>query len=183
MPASSTGPSSGPAALAFRDVGRRRRIPDLMVHVPDGSTKMNLMIQLTDDVRDRLASALADRCPVVAASVDDQGQPHLSFYGTTQVYGPSQLAIWVRDPASSFLQRLAKNPRVCFLYRNAAERVMYQFQGRGRPVPEEDVRQEVFDHSPEVEQAMDPGRRGVAVLIDLDHVKGRVEGEAVEMHG
>jgi predicted pyridoxine 5'-phosphate oxidase superfamily flavin-nucleotide-binding protein len=139
------------------------------------------MIQLTDDMRDRLSSALADKSPVVAATVDADGQPHLSFYGTTQVYGPEQLAIWVRDPASAFLQRIAGNPRVAFMYRNAADRVMYQFHGRGRPVADADVRQRVFDNSPEVEQGLDPDRRGVAVLIDVDQVKGRFKGEAVEM--
>jgi predicted pyridoxine 5'-phosphate oxidase superfamily flavin-nucleotide-binding protein len=143
---------------------------------------MKGMIHLTDDVRERLASALADQCPVVAASVDADGQPHLSFYGTTQVYGPGQLAIWVRDPASSFLQRIATNPRVAFMYRNPAERVMYQFHGQGRPVPDEYVRRQVFDQSPAVERGMDPDLRGVAVLIELDYVKGRVKGEPVEMH-
>ena len=143
---------------------------------------MSLVIELTDDLQERLASALADRCPVVAASVDADGQPHLSFYGTTQVYGPGQLAIWVRDPSSSFLQRIAGNPRVALMYRNADERVMYEFQGQGRPVPDEEVRRRVFDQSPEVERGLDPDRRGVAVLIDVDHVKGRVKGEAVEMH-
>jgi predicted pyridoxine 5'-phosphate oxidase superfamily flavin-nucleotide-binding protein len=100
---------------------------------------MSVMIELTDDMRERLASALADGCPAVAASVNGDGQPHLSFYGATQVYGPGQLPIWVRDPASSFVQRLAGNPRVAFLYRNPAERVMYQFRGQGRPVSGEDV--------------------------------------------
>src|ERR1700738_3938778 len=117
---------------------------------------MNAMIELTDDLRARLASAMADGCPVVAASVDADGQPHLAFYGTTQVYGPEQLAIWVHDPASSLLQRLAPNPRVAFIYWNAAERVMYQFHGQGRLVADEDVRRRVFDQSPERERAVDP---------------------------
>src|SRR5271165_5000576 len=108
------------------------------------------MIRLTDDMRDRLAGALSDGCPVVAASVDTNGQSHLSFYGTTQVYGPDQLAIWVRNPAASFLRRIAGNPKVALLYRNGAERVMYQFHGLGRPVDDEDVRQRVFEQSPEV---------------------------------
>jgi predicted pyridoxine 5'-phosphate oxidase superfamily flavin-nucleotide-binding protein len=139
------------------------------------------MIQLTDDMRDRLSSALVDKSPVVAASVDADGQPHLAFYGTSQVYGPDQLAVWVRDPGSSFLRRIAGNPRVAFMYRNAADRVMYQFHGRARPVADEDVRRRVFDNSPEVERGLDPDRRGVAVLIDVDQVKGRFKGEAVEM--
>jgi len=139
------------------------------------------MIQLTDDMRDRLASALADGCPVVAASVDADGQPHLSFFGTTQVYGPDQLAIWVRDPAAAFLHRIAGHPRVAFLYRNGAERVMYQFHGVGRPVADEDVRRRVYERSTEVERSLDPDRRGVAVLIDVDRVRGRLRGEPVEM--
>jgi predicted pyridoxine 5'-phosphate oxidase superfamily flavin-nucleotide-binding protein len=143
---------------------------------------MSVMIELTDDMRERLASALDDRSPVVAASVDADGQPHLSFYGTTQVYGPGQLAIWVRSPDSSFLQRIAANPRVAFMYRNGAERVMYQFHGRARPEPDEAVRQRVFDQSPEVERGLDPDRRGVAVLIDVDQVNGRLKGEAIAMH-
>jgi predicted pyridoxine 5'-phosphate oxidase superfamily flavin-nucleotide-binding protein len=140
------------------------------------------MIELTDDIRDRLASALADGSPVVAASVDADGQPHLSFYGTTQVYGTDQLAIWARDPASSFLRRIATNPRVALLYRNATQRVMYQFHGRAKPVSDESVRRQVFDHSPEVERGMDPEGRGTAVLIDVDQVTGRVRGEPLEMH-
>ena len=139
------------------------------------------MIRLTDDIRDRLAAALSDGCPVVAASVDANGQAHLSFYGTTQVYGPDQLAIWVRNPAASFLRRIAGNPKVALLYRNSAERVMYQFHGLGRPVDDEDVRQRVFEQSPEVERSLDPDRGGVAVLIDVDQVRGRLRGEAVEM--
>jgi Pyridoxamine 5'-phosphate oxidase len=139
------------------------------------------VIHLGDEIRDRLASALADGCPVVAASVDGDGQPHISFFGTTQVYGPDQLALWVRNPDAPFLQRLAGNDRLAFLYRNGAERVMYQFHGRGRPVDDEDVRVRVYDLSPAVERSMDPDRLGVAVLVDLDEVRGRQQREAFEM--
>jgi Pyridoxamine 5'-phosphate oxidase len=139
------------------------------------------MIQLGNEILDRLARALEDGCPVVAASVDRDGQPHLSFFGTTQVYAADQLAIWVRNPDAPFLQRLAGNPRVAFLYRNPADRVMYQFHGRGKPVDDADVRTRVYDQSPEVERTMDPDRRGVAVLIDIDNVRGRRQGETVEM--
>jgi hypothetical protein len=43
------------------------------------------------------------------------------------------------------------------------------------------LRRQVFDHSPEIERSMDPDRRGVAVLIDVDKVKGRSRGEPIEM--
>src|SRR6185369_7922081 len=50
------------------------------------------------------------------------GQPHLSFFGTTQVLTTDQLALWARNPATGFLQRIAANPKVALLYRNSAER-------------------------------------------------------------
>jgi Pyridoxamine 5'-phosphate oxidase len=142
---------------------------------------MTDVIHLGDEIRDRLARALEDGCPVIAASVDGDGRPHLSFFGTTQVYGPDQLALWVRNPDAPFLQRLAANDQVAFLYRNGADRVMYQFHGRGRPAGDEDVRVRVYEQSPEVERSMDRDRRGVAVLVDLDEVRGRQQGEAFEM--
>jgi Pyridoxamine 5'-phosphate oxidase len=142
---------------------------------------MTGVIHLNDEIGNRLSRALADGCPVIAASVDGDGRPHLSFFGTTQVYGPDQLALWVRNADAPFLQRLAGNDSLAFLYRNGTERVMYQFHGRGRPVDDEDVRARVYEQSPEVERSMDPDRRGVAVLVDLEQVRGRQQGEAFEM--
>jgi Pyridoxamine 5'-phosphate oxidase len=139
------------------------------------------MIQLGDDIRDRLARALEEGCPVLVASVDGDGQPHLSFFGTAQVYSPDQLALWVRNPDAPFLQRLAGNSRTAFVYRNGADRTMYQFHGRGKPDDDPDVRARVYEQSPEVERNMDPERRGVAVLIDVDNVRGRRQGQTVEM--
>jgi Pyridoxamine 5'-phosphate oxidase len=139
------------------------------------------MIQLGDDIRDRLARALEDGCPVLVASVDGDGQPHLSFFGTAQVYSPDQLALWVRNPDAPFLQRLAGNSRTAFVYRNGADRTMYQLHGRGKPDDGPDVRARVYEQSPEVERNMDPERRGVAVLIDVDNVRGRLQGQTIEM--
>ena len=138
------------------------------------------MVHLTEDVAERLAHALMDGHPVVAASVDAEGQPHLSYFGTTQVYSEDQLAIWVRDSAGGFLQRIATNPKVAFLYRHQRERVMYQFFGRARPVEDENARSTIFENSPEVERSLDPDRAGVAVVIDVDRVKGRVQGKPFE---
>ncbi len=39
------------------------------------------MIQLTDDMRQRLANALADGCPVIAASVEFTKEPSEEFWG------------------------------------------------------------------------------------------------------
>src|SRR5438105_12306671 len=134
-------------------------------------------------MRDRLESALTDGCPAVISTVDDDGQPHLSFYGTTQVLSSDQLALWVRNPSGGLLTRIVDHPRVALLYRNAPDRVNYQFHGRARTETDEAVRTQVFDNSPEIERSLDPDRKGVAVVIDVDRVQGRAYGDVIEMTG
>src|ERR1700730_18687637 len=56
------------------------------------------VIQLDDDIRAAINGAFAARNFVVLGYVGDEGAPHLSFRGSTQVFGPDQLAIWVRNP-------------------------------------------------------------------------------------
>ena len=96
------------------------------------------MIVLTGEMRLAVDNALDDGCPVISSSVDGDGQPSLSFYGSTQVHGDDQLAIWVRNPAGAILRRIAANPHVAFLYRNPDQRQMWQFHGRARVVEDQD---------------------------------------------
>jgi len=130
-------------------------------------------IELTDEMRQRLANALTDSCPVVAASVDADGLPTLAFYGSTQVLSTDQLAIWVRDPNAGLLRRIATNPNMAFLYRNGPDRVFWRFQGRARVEHDPTVATVVFEHSPEPERNLDPDRLGTAVVVDIDRVAGR----------
>ena len=131
------------------------------------------MIELTEEMRTRLASALTDGCPVIAASVDANGQPKLAFYGSTHVHDADHLALWARNPASGLFDRIAANPRMSFLYRHPADRVRWLFEGRASVVTDEAIANAVFDAIPPFEQAMDAERRGRAVVIELDLVTGR----------
>lgn len=131
------------------------------------------VIELTEEMRTRLATALADGYPVVAASVEADGQPKLSFFGSTHVHRSDQLAIWVRNPDSGTLRRIRSNPRMSFLYRNPADRVRWIFEGRARPIDDAAERDEIYGAIPEFEAAMDADRKGVAVVIDVDLVTGR----------
>ena len=131
------------------------------------------MIALTDEMRARLASALADGHPVIAATVDESGQPKLSYFGSTHVHSDDQLAIWVRDPEGGTLRRLRSNPRMTFLYRHPIDRVRWIFEGRARPLEQGEERDRVYAETPEFERMMDADRRGVAVVVDLDAVTGR----------
>jgi predicted pyridoxine 5'-phosphate oxidase superfamily flavin-nucleotide-binding protein len=130
------------------------------------------VIELTDEFRDRLSTAMMDGYPVVVASVDTEGYPHLSFYGTTQVLDHDHLALWARH-LEGLPTRILDNPRVSLVYRNSAERVTWFFDGTARRDDDPAVRDRVFDASPELERAQDPDREGVAVVIELDRVRGR----------
>jgi hypothetical protein len=131
------------------------------------------MIELTDEMRERLANALTDGCPIVAGSVEPDGSPKLSFYGSCQVFSKDQLAIWHRDPDSGLIPRLETNNRMAFIYRHPTDRVSWQFFGRGRVVSDADVRDRVYEAMPQIEKLLDKDRNGQAVIIDLDRVTGQ----------
>ena len=111
--------------------------------------------------------------PVIAASVEADGQPTIAFYGTAQVFSADQLAIWVKNPEAGLLRRLPGSPRMAFLYRNPQRRIGWQFHGRARVVDDPEVRDTVFTNAPELERQQDPERHGKAVVIDIDRVIAR----------
>lgn len=131
------------------------------------------MIELTDEMRTRLANALTDGHPVVVATVAGDGQPKLSYYGSTHVHSADQLAIWVRNPEGGTLQRIGTNPRMTLLYRDPVAKVRWVFEGRARRVDDAAERDRIYDETPEFERAMDAEKKGVAVVVDLDVVTGR----------
>lgn len=138
-------------------------------------------IELNDTIREAVDHALEQGKPVVVAYVDPEGQPRLSFRGSTQVYSPTQLAIWVRNPEGGLQRALAANPRLTLLYRSADPRMMFNFQGRGHLEQSDDVRKKVYESSPQSEQNADRDRKGLALIIDLDRVNGFAPGGAVNM--
>ena len=69
-------------------------------------------VELNDTIKEALDNALTAGKPAVVAYVDENGQPKLSFRGSTQVYSPTQLAIWVRNPEGGLQKSLAANPRI-----------------------------------------------------------------------
>ncbi len=131
------------------------------------------MIELPVEFRERLSTAMMDGFPVVLASVDDDAVPHLSFYGTTQMFDRDHLALWARDPEGGLATRILANPRVALVYRNSPERVTWLFDGIARRDDDATVRDQVFDASPEFERNQDPDRNGIAIVIELTRVRGR----------
>ena len=48
------------------------------------------MISISQDLHQRLDSALNDGKTLTAAYVDTRGKPHISFYGSTHVHEPDK---------------------------------------------------------------------------------------------
>jgi hypothetical protein len=138
-------------------------------------------VEFNDTLREAINGALAHSTPLVVAYVDTDGQPKLSFRGSTQVYGDNQLAIWVRNPEGGLQRALAANPRLTLLYRSTEPRMMVNIQGRGHLDSSDAVRKTVYESSPQSEQNADKDRKGLALVIDVDRATGFAPGGAINM--
>ena len=135
-------------------------------------------IALTGEIAERINNALENRKPLTVSYVGLDNRPHMSLRGSTHVYRADQLAIWVRHSEGGIVEAISANPAVGLLYRDADSRTTYVVSGRAHVAGDESTRRAVFDASPKVEQDHDPERLGVAVLIDVDEVKGGTVGGA-----
>ncbi len=138
-------------------------------------------LKLTDEMKAAINGALLNGTPIIVAYVDEDGQPSLSFRGSTQVWSDDQLAIWVRNPEGGLLRSLEKNPRMTLLYRNPETRMMLQLRGRGRVENTPEVRSAVYENAPEPERNADRAQNGIPLIIDLDRVDGFVPGSRIQM--
>lgn len=137
-------------------------------------------LELTDEIKQAVNNAYDNRTPMVVVYVDEDGQPSMSMRGTVSAWSDTQLAFWART-TSNLPSALAARPRVTLWYRDPATRTTLQFRGTAKVDGDESFRNAVFDASPANEQAADPERKGVAVLVDLDRVDGRTPAGPVAM--
>jgi len=106
------------------------------------------------------------------AYVDDDGAPSQSFRGSAQVLDATTLAIWSRKQSGGLVDAIASRPQVSllFLEPDGPGPRMLSFRGRARVDRSAD--DTVYAAMIEGERAQDPERGGVAVLIDVDEVRG-----------
>ncbi len=128
------------------------------------------MIDLDEEIKNRLDRAIEDQKAVTVAYVDVDGKPHISFYGSTHVHSSNQLAIWVRNPQNDLIKTLPDRPHVAIIYGDIGGRVYYTFEGRASLTDDVDEQERVYQEMHPVERQFDPDRGGVAVVIDLDRV-------------
>ena len=132
-------------------------------------------------VRTAINRALANQTPMVLAYVDENGAPFLSLRGSVQVYSPTQLCLWVRNPRSGLVASIRAQRPLAFLYRNSPSRTTLTIRGKGKLVDDPKIRRQIFDLSPEVEQRHDPAMTGAAVLVDVARIHGTSPKEPVSV--
>ena len=132
------------------------------------------MISLDDDIKHRLVNALTDGVAVVVGYVDSNGDPHVSPYGSTHAHSDDQLALWLRNPQGDLIGGIARNASVAVFYAQVATRTFFRMRGRAHIATDAATRDKVFTSMHPFEQGGDPERKGVAVIIDLDSVAGRM---------
>jgi hypothetical protein len=108
--------------------------------------------------------------PVVLAYINADGYPSVSTRGSTHVHGPRQLAIWGRNPDGGFQKAIPSSPKVGLLAFNMDPFTLLFFNGRARL--DSSQNDAVWEKIPQGEKDLDPERKGGAIIIDLDSMKG-----------
>lgn len=127
--------------------------------------------EIPQHVKGQIDGALANGTPLAVVYVDENGQPQQSLRGSTIVYGPTQLAIWLRNAEGGLTNALAKNDKLSLLYRDSKTRSTVVFQGHAHIATDEETRNRVYEKTPEVEQFHDTGRKGAALIINVTRMQ------------
>jgi len=126
---------------------------------------------LTPEISALVTGALDAGNVLLLAAVDHDRKPVLSFRGSTAVFSGNQLCFWARNAAGGTLEAIRQNPHVALMYRSQSVPLL-QFIGRARITDISAERTRAFELAHERERASDPERKGSAVIVDLDEVKG-----------
>ena len=129
-------------------------------------------IDLSGPVQEALDGAVLRGHPPVLAYVREDGSPAATFRGSTHVHSPTEVAIWVRKRDDGFAKAIAKEPRVSLVYADfGGPGVPYvSIEGRASTRPE--LNDEVYEATVEPERQQDPEKQGIAVVIEVDAVRG-----------
>lgn len=135
------------------------------------------MINMTDQMRSLLKSALDDGTPCLLGTATKDGRPNISPKGSMAVFDGDTLSYWERSHRTA-AANIAANPRVVVFYRNAARsaEIPYRgatirFHGSARVVESGPERERAWELAGEVERSRDPEKKGVAVLIKIDRIE------------
>jgi predicted pyridoxine 5'-phosphate oxidase superfamily flavin-nucleotide-binding protein len=133
------------------------------------------MATIKDEWREAINNALADGAPALVGTVSANGQPQISPKGSVLVHDATKLAYWERSLRSA-LANVRDNPNVVIYFRNPAraaelpQGAALRFYGKARIVESGPEREAVMGKVVKRELDADPGRKGVAVIVDVDRI-------------
>jgi hypothetical protein len=128
-------------------------------------------LEIDEEIQKAVAEAFDSANYLAVAYNGSDGWPHLSYRGTTQVFGPQQLAIWARKRDDGLVKAIEVDPKVTLFHADLAVPQLYTFYGRARLSTDTETDERVYGAAAEQEQQQDPERKGVAVIIDLDRIQ------------
>jgi hypothetical protein len=128
-------------------------------------------VVITPEIAALIAGAIDSGAVMLLAAVDADLKPVLSFRGSTVVFSDDQLSVWARNAEGGTISAIQQNPNVAMVYRSATVPVL-NFIGRARITEDAAERDRAFSLAHEKERKADPDRKGRAIIIDLDAVRG-----------
>ena len=131
-----------------------------------------MTLDLTGDIAKAVQGAAERGHTFVIGYVDADGYPSTSYRGSTTVLGPTQLAVWARNPDEGLAPAVAERPKVTLLYFENEGPGPRFLSIRGRATVAPEANEQVYGSMWGVERDLDPERKGVAVVIDVESVKG-----------
>jgi hypothetical protein len=140
-------------------------------------------LKLSEDMKKAVDTAFERLKPVVISYVDENHAPQLSFRGSTQAYGDTALAVWVRNPDGRILDAVRNNPAVALIYGSfePTAREFMIFRGRARIDASDAARRRVYESAHAFERDKDKDRKGHAMIVELDSVEGFFGGAVLKM--
>jgi Pyridoxamine 5'-phosphate oxidase len=145
-------------------------------------------LKLPDVLKQMIAEAyVPNDHPLLIAYVDAESKPNMSYRGSAIAFSDTQLAVWARSSEAGLPRGVAVNPNVMLIFREPGgeggfSRAVVNFRGRAYVATDEAERKRVYDTMAQRERDADKEMSGVAVIIDLDHVTGRIPGYRLDMH-
>lgn len=133
------------------------------------------MATIKDEWRDPINAALADGAPCLVGTVSEDGQPQISPKGSVLVHDASTLAYWERSFRTASAN-VRNNAKIVIYFRNPGKAEVLpqgatlRFYGTARVVESGPVREAVMSKVVKRELDADPGRKGVAVLVDIKRI-------------
>jgi hypothetical protein len=130
-------------------------------------------LELTGDIAEAIDGAALRGRTAVLGYLGDDGYAAISFRGSLQVHGATQLAFWSRKAEGGVVAAIVADPKVSVLYYGGADGpgpMFLSFHGLAHVDPA--ANEAVYAAMIEGERGQDPDRAGVAVVIDVQTVQG-----------